>query len=152
MGLWLGPVLAQNAAPAGITQKTLGELETRNEQGGIVRYTLTPADHVVSGDRVVYTVEIHNGTAHPIESAVAISPIPERMSYLADSAAGPGCDIDFSVDGGVSFGKPQALTIKLPAGQTRPATAADYTHIRWKMKFALQGGSTAYARFRAILK
>jgi uncharacterized repeat protein (TIGR01451 family) len=118
LSLAAAPASAQSVAPAGITQKTVGELERRKSDGGIVRYTLLPADHVVGGDQLVYTVEIRNTTNHPIGQVVAISPIPERMGYVAGSAAGPGCDIDFSVDGGANFGKPQDLLIALPAGQT----------------------------------
>ncbi|MBS0612965.1 MAG: DUF11 domain-containing protein [Proteobacteria bacterium] len=147
-----GAAAAQNVAPAGISQTTTGELQTRRAGGGPVRFDLSPANHVVSGDELVYTVEIRNTTPHPIEGVVAVSPIPEKMTYLAGSASGPGCDIEFSVDGGGSFAAAKDLTIKLPAGQSRPAVAADYTHIRWKLKFALSGRATAYARFRAVLK
>lgn len=151
-GLAVGTAAAQSVTPAGITQKTIGELQARRAGGGPARFDLSPADHVVSGDQVVYTVEIRNTTAHPIEGVVAVSPIPEKMTYLAGSASGPGCDIEFSVDGGGSFAAARDLIIKLPAGQSRPAVAADYTHIRWKLKFALSGRATAYARFRAVLK
>jgi uncharacterized repeat protein (TIGR01451 family) len=144
-------VQAQNVAAAGITQKTIGELETRDAQTGR-RFVLTPADRVVGGDRLVYTVEIRNITARPIEQILAVSPIPARMVYVEGSATGPGCEIDFSVDGGASFGAPKSLLVKLPGGQFRPAVVADYTHIRWKLQFALSGSSTAYARFRAVLK
>jgi hypothetical protein len=34
----------------------------------------------------------------------------------------------------------------------RPATAADYTHIRWQLKHSLKGNSVAFARFRAVVK
>lgn len=152
MALTAGSAQAQSVPPAGITQKTVGELERRKDDGGIVRYTLLPADHVVGGDQLVYTVEIRNTTNRPVAQVVAVSPIPQRMSYVAGSAAGPGCDIEFSVDGGVNFGKPQDLSIALPAGQSRPAMAADYTHIRWKLKYPLSGSAIAYARFRALLK
>jgi uncharacterized repeat protein (TIGR01451 family) len=147
-----GVAAGQSGSPAGITQRTIGELETRNTDGAIVRYTLSPADHVVGGDQLVYTVEIRNTTNRSVGQVVAISPIPGRMSYVAGSAAGPGCEIDFSVDGGTSFGKPEDLVIALPAGKARPAAAADYTHIRWRLKFPLSASAIAYARFRALLK
>lgn len=146
------PVKPQSVAPAGITQKTIGELETRQVDAAGVRYLLRPADRVVGGDRLVYTVEIRNTSTQAIEQVVAISPIPQRMSYVAESATGPGCDIDFSVDGGANFGIPSQLLILMPAGRSRPAVAADYTHIRWKFKYALSANASAYARFRAVLK
>ncbi len=147
-----GTCLAQSAQPAGITLKTVAEVQTRRTDTAVERFQLSPADHVVAGDQLVYTVEIHNTTMHPLDGVLVTNPIPERMGYIADSAVGPGCDTDFSVDGGVSFAKPAVLLILLAAGQTRPATAADYTHIRWKLKYPLSGNATAFARFRAALK
>jgi uncharacterized repeat protein (TIGR01451 family) len=147
-----GSVWGQSAQPAGITLNTFAEVEKRRTDSVVERYLLTPADHVVAGDQLVYTVEIRNSTSHPRDGVTVTNPIPERMGYIASSATGPGCDIDFSVDGGISFAKPDALLIALPAGRTRPATAADYTHIRWKLKFSLSGNATAFARFRATLK
>ncbi len=147
-----GSVWAQSAQPAGITLNTFAEVEKKRTDSVVERYLLTPADHVVAGDQLVYTVEIRNTTTHSRDGVTVTNPIPERMGYIASSAAGPGCDIDFSVDGALSFAKPEGLLITLPAGRTRPATAADYTHIRWKLKYALSGNTTAFARFRATLK
>jgi len=155
MAALLLPSITQSSAqtlPAGVVQRTTGELLARRPGGGPVRFDLSPADHVVSGDQVVYTVEIRNTTRHAIDAIVAVTPIPEKMKYIGGSATGPGCDVDFSVDGGVSFDSADHLTIPLPAGQFRPAVAADYTHIRWRLKFALRGLATALARFRAVLK
>lgn len=152
--LMLVPIIHAPAQglPAGVTQKTTGELLTRRPGGGPVRFDLSPADHVVSGDQVVYTVEIRNTTHQAIAGIIAVTPIPEKMRYVGGSATGPGCEIDFSVDGGMSFDSPDHLTIPLPAGKSRPAGPGDYTHIRWRLQFALKGMATALARFRAVLK
>ena len=143
---------AQEHVAAGIAQKTIGEVLRRREGAGPARFDLLPADHVVSGDQVVYTVEIRNTTTQPRGGVVAVTPVPDKMVYVSGSATGPGCEVEFSVDGGVSFGKQGELNIKLPAAQSRQAVAADYTHIRWRLKYALNGMSTAYAHFRAVLK
>ena len=143
---------AQSALPAGVTLSTMAEVEIKPDGAGRRSVELAAADHVVAGDQLIYTVEIHNATARALAGIVVTNPIPERMGYVAASAQGPGAEIDFSVDGGMSFAKPDALTIKLAGGLTRPATAAEYTHIRWKLKYALSANSTAFARFRASLK
>jgi hypothetical protein len=44
------------------------------------------------------------------------------------------------------------LKVRDPDGQARPASAADYTHIRWELKNALKGNSVAFVRFRARVK
>ena len=143
---------AQAAHPSGISLRTVSEVETARSDPGKAAVHLAGADHVVAGDRLVYTLEIRNTTAHPIAGVVATTPVPDRMGFVAGSAQGPGADIEYSVDGGQTFGKPETLSIKLAAGQSRPAVAADYTHIRWKLKYDLSGNSIAFARFRASLK
>ena len=78
---------------------------------------------MVAGDQQVYTVEIRNPSSHAIAGIIVTNPIPDRMGYIAGSAQGPGADIDFSVDGGASFAKPEALSIKL-AAVTKPVSMA----------------------------
>ena len=78
-------------------------------------------------------------------------PIPRHARYLENTAAGPGAEVSFSVDGGHTFDRPEHLKVVGPDGRTRPASAADYTHIRWQLKHILKGNSVAYARFRAVV-
>jgi hypothetical protein len=79
-------------------------------------------------------------------------PIPEHMRYLDDTAAGPGSEITYSIDGGQTFDHPENLKVIGSDGQRHTATAADYTHIRWQLKHILKGRSVAFARFRAVVK
>jgi hypothetical protein len=74
------------------------------------------------------------------------------MRYLDDTAAGPGADISYSIDGGHTFDRPENLKVIGPDGQKHPATAADYTHIRWQLRHILKGKSVAFARFRAVVR
>jgi len=60
--------------------------------------------------------------------------------------------VSFSVDGGRTFDLPENLWVPGPGAQLRPATAADYTHIRWQLKHRLNANSVAFARFRAVVK
>jgi hypothetical protein len=60
--------------------------------------------------------------------------------------------VSYSVDGGHTYDRPENLRVAGPKGQMRPATAADYTHIRWQLKHSLKGNSVAFARFRAVVK
>ena len=80
-----------------------------------------------------------------------IAPIPLHTSYVADTAVGPGADVLYSVDAGETFDKAQNLRVRGEGGALRPATAADYTHIRWTLRHPLKPKSVAYARFRARL-
>jgi uncharacterized repeat protein (TIGR01451 family) len=111
-----------------------------------------PADRVVSGDWVIYTLEVRNtGTATATAPTVTY-PIPTHMVYVADSAVGPGTEVSYSVDSGRSFDIPEKLKIQEAKGQLRPAGPADYTHIRWQLKNGLKGNSVAFVRFRAQAK
>jgi hypothetical protein len=51
--------------------------------------------------------------------------------YQTGSAQGKNSDITFSVNGGKHWAKPEALTVLDNNGNAIPATAKDYTHIRW---------------------
>jgi uncharacterized repeat protein (TIGR01451 family) len=107
---------------------------------------------VVPGDQVIYTVEIRNTGAEAVLAPSVAYAIPEHMRYVADSAVGPGAEVSYSIDGGRTFDRPENLKVAGPAGQLRPADAADYTHIRWQLKNSLKGNSVAFARFRAVVK
>jgi uncharacterized repeat protein (TIGR01451 family) len=135
-----------------LSVKAIAEVETKVSLNGRDTIKLMPADHVVPGDEVIYTLEIRNTGATPVLAPSVRFAIPNHMRYLADSAAGPGADVSFSVDGGRTFDVPENLLVAGPAGQWRAATAADYTHIRWQLKHRLKVNSIAFARFRAVVK
>ena len=107
---------------------------------------------MVSGDAVIYTLEIRNQRAASVRNPVVTYAVPEHMIYLADSAVGPGTDVSYSIDGGRSFDAPESLKINEPNGDSRLAKAGDYTHIRWQLKHALKANSVAFVRFRTRVK
>jgi uncharacterized repeat protein (TIGR01451 family) len=140
------------APKGGVVIKTIAEIEKKSVENGQEKMLLVPADRVVPGTQVIYTVEVRNTGDKPATAVAVTNPIPEHMVYIADSAIGPGADVSYSVDGGFSYGVPGALSVKDADGKPRAATPADYTHIRWVLKNQLKGNSTAFARFRAVLK
>jgi len=131
-------------APDPIAIKAIAEVEQSSK--------LVPADRVVSGDAVIYTLEVRNTAATTLPRPTVTYPIPEHMTYTPDSAVGPGTDVTYSVDAGRSFDTPENLKVQEPGGQVRAATAVDYTHIRWQLKNELKGNSVAFVRFRARVK
>jgi uncharacterized repeat protein (TIGR01451 family) len=64
---------------------------------------LVPAEVVVPGESVFYTITFTNVSAEPADNVVITNPIAEDLMYIDGSAFGPGMDILFSVDGGVTF-------------------------------------------------
>jgi uncharacterized repeat protein (TIGR01451 family) len=111
---------------------------------------LVPADTVVPGDDVVYTITFTNVSGEIADNIVITNPISENLTYVQGSAFGPGTVIEFSVDDGQSFAAPDELMVGANGGQ-RPAAAEDFTHVRWTMQNDLQSGAQGMARFKARL-
>ncbi len=159
-GLYLAAIAALAAAQSApatrgdprLSITAVAEVEVTALNGGRETVKLARADRVVPGDQVIYTLEIRNKGAMSLPPPRVDYPIPEHMRYLDDTAAGPGADITYSIDGGRTFNRPENLQVVAPDGQKRPAVAADYTHIRWQLKNILKGKSVAFARFRAVVK
>lgn len=147
-GQEVGPATAADS-PMQLSMRA--EIERRVADGGKVRLELVPADRVVPGDLLIYTVEVRNVGATPLAQPVVTVPIPEHMTYVADSAIAPAAELTFSVDGGRSFDRAVNLSVHGAEGRARPARPADYTHVRWTLKNSLNANSVAYARFRAVL-
>lgn len=112
---------------------------------------LVAADVVVPGESVFYTITFTNVSAEPADNVVITNPIAEDLMYVDGSAFGPGMDIQFSVDGGVTFAAAKELTV-VEDGEVRVAEAGDFTHVRWVMKNDLEAGAQGTARFAAVLE
>jgi len=157
LGVVFGSLSLLAAASGQATLPTIGihtiaEVETRSAVAGRDIVHLSPADRVVPGDRLIYTVEIRNTGSSDAVAPTVTQPIPAHVAYVADSASGPGVEVTFSVDGGTTFARSESLSARGPDGKMHPANAADYTHIRWQFKNTLKSKSVAFARFRAVVK
>ena len=88
---------------------------------------LVPADRVVPGDEVFYTLEIRNTGSQPLPAPTVDFAVPEHMRYVANSAVGAGAEVSFSVDGGRTFDRPENLMVvrrqaRRRASPRRPTT------------------------------
>lgn len=131
---------------------TVAETEIRSvdEQGRTIT-KLVPAAKVVPGDEVIWTITARNECSQAVTGVHIDNPVPAHVSYVADSAMGPGAEIAFSLDGR-SYAAPAALQVQEPDGTRRRARADEYTHIRWTFRDAIAPGTLAIARFRALVK
>jgi len=111
---------------------------------------LVAAESVVPGESVVYTITFENVSDQSADNVVITNPVPQNLTYEPGSAFGPGATIEFSVDGGRQYGAPDSLFVT-DNGTLRPATADDYTLLRWVLQDELQAGAQGMARFRARL-
>ena len=110
---------------------------------------LVPPGKVIPGDAIVYTIEARNISTNPAERVVITDPIPEHMDYVDGSATADGTELLFSVDGGMSFDRAEALEVVEADGTRRPATSEDFTHIRWVFRSPLAPAGDASVRFVA---
>lgn len=116
---------------------------------GVKTTQMMPAEKVVPGTEVTWTVTANNICKQPSDKVTINNAVPAHMVYVANSATGPGADITFSVDG-QNFAAPAQLTVQ-DNGATRTAHADEYKHIRWTFKDSLAPGASASASFRAVL-
>jgi uncharacterized repeat protein (TIGR01451 family) len=97
-----------------------------------------PASRLQAGDVVYYTVRVSNPGSAPVVNVKITKSMPQGLHYVAGSAVGPACDVEFSADGGATF-------------QRRP-DEPEYTHVRWSLRRPLPPGATALLRFRAVFR
>jgi uncharacterized repeat protein (TIGR01451 family) len=110
---------------------------------------LVEATKVVPGVEVQWTVTAKNVCQQPSDAVTINNAVPQHMTYVANSATGPGADIAVSVDG-KTFAKAGELNVQ-ENGATRKARSDEFKHLRWTFKDSLKPGATTVARFRAVL-
>lgn len=108
-------------------------------------------NNMLPGDKVGYQISFTNTGAEAANSVVIANPIPENTVYVAGSAKGLNTDIEFSVDGGKNYALPAQLFITSDNEQV-PATAADYTNVRWTLTKPLAAGAESSVQYAVIIK
>lgn len=143
-----------SAAPGDVKFRSLAEIEVAGTDAqGKPTIRRLPAGKVVPGEIVIFTNIFTNAGRTQVENLIVTNPIPEHMEYLEGSASTqPGDELTFSVDGGRSFDQAANLSVRTADGNKRKATAADYTHIRWRLKKPLAVNGEGHVEFRARLK
>jgi uncharacterized repeat protein (TIGR01451 family) len=145
------------AAPAIEPQVTLTnrveKIQRVANPDGSVEARLVPAEQVIPGDELRYTIVFENqgGAAVDAGSVVITNALPVDTEYLDGTAFGAGTEISFSTDGGNSFAQPQDLFV-LADGDEVLALAKDYTAIRWVFAPELAPGEKSYVSFNVRLK
>jgi uncharacterized repeat protein (TIGR01451 family) len=127
--------------------------EVRETGGGASErpfYRMVPAKVLAQGQVVYYTLRISNPSPVFAANVVVSQRVPDNTTYIPDSAAGPGAQIEFSVDGGRVYAPAEDLVAT--DGATRPAPPEQYTHIRWRLRNPLAPGAMALVRFRAVFR
>ena len=109
-----------------------------------------PAGRLGAGDELHYTIRVTNPGKEPVTGIVVTKRLPFGVHYIRNSAVGPGCKVEVSIDGGTTF----SAAARLGAGangkrSTRKVSPSDFTHVRWIFGKPLAPNATALLRFRA---
>ena len=144
-------VEALAADKACVELKTSGETEREVVEQGQKVKRLVPVGKVVPGDEIVWTITATNVCKEPTADVVIANPVPEHMTYVANSAMGTGADIAYSLDG-KEFKNAAELQVRGADGTTRAARADEFRAIRWTYKAAFAPGATGFVRYRAVVK
>jgi uncharacterized repeat protein (TIGR01451 family) len=139
----------------GVELKSTAEVDiiVKNDKGINEVVRVAAADtNVTPGDTIIFSTYYEYQGEKPATNVVINNPLPEPMLYLDGTAEGKGTRIEFSVDKGQTFAAADKLKIKDAEGKEQPASAADYTHIRWTFEGALQDGAKGSVSFKAKVK
>lgn len=132
---------------AGLPEVTWISLE-----GGV----LQPAPRLVPGDVVRYTISGNNRTEQPISGLVLNDDIPSNMTIVIGSGrveSGQGT-ITYSADAGKTYSPSPMIRETRPDGTlvSRPATAEEYTHVRWAFTSAVAAKSSVQGSYQVRLR
>lgn len=144
---FLLPVPALAQSQVALTSEVFVERAT-TDANGQQRTSLQAPGVVTPGDPLVFVLHYRNNAASPATDFVVTNPIPESVGYVRSESAGSV----LSVDGGRTWGELASLSVHNADGASRPATAADVTHVRWRIAQAIPAGGQGELRFRGIVK
>jgi uncharacterized repeat protein (TIGR01451 family) len=130
------PVVVATGSGPLQTRIAVQRLVTRERPGGETVRQFVEARRLEAGEQLYYTIRVTNPGQEPVDDVVVTKQLPYGVDYVPGSAAGPGCRIEFSLDGGVTF--------------ERASGKGAYTHVRWIFEQPIAPGATALLRFRAV--
>lgn len=104
---------------------------------------LDPPASVVPGDRLVFSTRYRNNGSETVNDFTVTNPLPAPV-MLADNGA-----FAVSVDGGATFG-PLSEARVIEGDQSRAATLADVTHVRWTLPSIAAGAGGELSYFATV--
>ncbi|HEX8126655.1 MAG TPA: hypothetical protein VF548_13845 [Allosphingosinicella sp.] len=143
----LAPVAAMAADDVSLTSKVYVERVKPGANGKPVTVREEPGV-VTPGDKLVVVLGYRNRGAAPATGFTLTNPIPASVAFTGtdDSTA------SVSVDGGKSWGALGALKVAASDGTSRPAVAADVTHVRWSFSQPIAAGGGGELSFRGVVE
>ena len=139
--------VAAFAASGAVVLKGDVKVETTVVEKGVEKMVLATPKVVVPGNRLLFSTSYRNESAAPVQNFVVTNPVPEGIAVATPDAA----SLTVSVDGGKTWGKLAALSVKDAKGVARSAQAGDVTHVRWTLATIAPGAGGAVA-YHAVVK
>ena len=143
----LAPATAFAADNVSLSSKVLVERVKPGPDGKPVTVREEP-DVVTPGERLVVVLSYRNKGAEPATGFTLTNPIPAAVAFTGTDDA----SASVSVDGGKSWGALASLKVVAADGTSRPAVAADVTHIRWSLGRPIAAGSGGEVSFRGVVE
>lgn len=125
-------------------------VEVQKDNGTSKIEWVTP-DNITPGDKVGYRIMVKNKGDKAADDIVLNNPVPENTIYVNGSARGANSSIVFSVDQGKTFATPEKLFIE-KNGKKLPATAKDYSNVRWVLTSSLKAGEKGSVQYVVQVK
>jgi uncharacterized repeat protein (TIGR01451 family) len=149
---------------AEVTLETgVSKVETTLDAGGRVKRQLVPAEEVVAGDELRYTITFSNHSDILIdgERIVITNPIPDGTRYVIGTAGGDGTVVEYAVDDDTfSTTEPAAppedaaaaveggsMAAAVAAAAAEPGGPRSVRSLRWTYQPALAPGKSAQVHF-----
>ncbi len=124
-----------------------------NQEGQEV---LQPATEVEPGQVIEYALTYENTGTAALKDIIVTGPVPNATAYIGKSAyTAAKAELLVSIDGGKTFEKePVKRMVKDAAGKKvqKIIPPAEYTHVRWNMKEALNAGDMKQFAYRSVVK
>lgn len=133
MGLVDMGVITSIAGKSNLKDQMTGRKEVVVKDKGLDVRKKVSVLQVGSGTRLYFRLQVANKGSEPVSDVVVDSPIPDRTSYVPDTAGGGNSEVLFSINGGKTYAGTEELTY----GQT--ADPEMYSDIRWRIE-AIQPG------------
>lgn len=143
----LAPAAAFAADSVSLTSKVYVERVKPGADGKPVTVREEPGV-VTPGDRLAFVLSYRNAGAEPATGFTLTNPIPASVDFVGTDDRSAAV----SVDGGKSWGRLESLKVVAADGTSRPAVAADVTHIRWSFDRPIAAGSKGELSFRGVVE
>lgn len=149
MGL-LASGLAHAAGGVTLTNEVFQEVSVMNAKG-ITEKQLQPASVITPGTPLAVVITYANKGTEAADKVEIKNPLAKELAFTGEVNAGTAA-VDYSVDGGKSWGALTALKVAAAEGATRAAQPADVSAIRFKLAKPVKPGESGKVEFRATLR